>query len=158
MNQILPMKTIPRQQGAVLIIAMIFLIILTLLAVTGMNTTSLEEKMAANSQETNRAFQAAETGLAEALENDNAYDLSGTFSIAVATIPGPTTSTRQYQTQLLDDSRNPPLVLNDPEVSSVSCFQAAFFNLQSTGNSAGGVTLTINGGAWQVIKAKNTSC
>nr|MCU0936636.1 PilX N-terminal domain-containing pilus assembly protein [Gammaproteobacteria bacterium] len=52
------------QRGAVLIVALILLAVLTLLGVTAMSTTSLEEKMAANTQEGTRAFQIAETGLA----------------------------------------------------------------------------------------------
>ena len=45
---------IRRQSGAVLVIAMIMLLVLTLLGVTAMNTTSMQERMAANSQELNR--------------------------------------------------------------------------------------------------------
>ena len=52
-----------RQSGAVLVVAMIMLLVLTLLGVTAMNTTSMQERMAANTQEYTRAFQAAETGL-----------------------------------------------------------------------------------------------
>lgn len=58
-----------RQSGAVLVIAMIMLLVLTLLGVTAMNTTSMQERMAANSQELTRAFQAAETGLWSAVLN-----------------------------------------------------------------------------------------
>ena len=39
-----------RQSGAVLIVAMIILVILTLLGVTAMNTTALQEQIAANTQ------------------------------------------------------------------------------------------------------------
>ena len=55
-----------RQSGAVLIVAMIILVILTLLGVTAMNTTSLQERIASNTQEQVHAFQAAETGLNQA--------------------------------------------------------------------------------------------
>ena len=50
-----------RQQGAVLITSLIFLIILTILAVTSMSTNTLEERMAANAVENNIVFQAAES-------------------------------------------------------------------------------------------------
>ena len=68
-----------RQSGAVLIVAMILLVVLTLLGVTAMNTTSLEERMASNTQEQVRAFQAAETALSEAFNDNNAYTIGGTF-------------------------------------------------------------------------------
>ncbi len=50
-----------KQQGAVLITSLVFLIILTMLAVTSMSTNTLEEKMAANAVENNLVFQAAES-------------------------------------------------------------------------------------------------
>jgi Tfp pilus assembly protein PilX len=62
------------QTGAALITALVLLTIMTLLAVTSMGTNTLEEKMAANAQETNRAFQTAETGLQLVLADDAAFD------------------------------------------------------------------------------------
>ena len=52
-----------KQQGAVLITSLVFLIILTMLAVTSMSTNTLEEKMAANAVENNLVFQAAESAM-----------------------------------------------------------------------------------------------
>lgn len=54
---------IPQQQGVALIMAMVFLLLLTLIGVTAMNTTSLEEKMAGNMTDKTRSFQAAESAL-----------------------------------------------------------------------------------------------
>lgn len=56
-----------RQGGAALVIGLILLLVLTLLAVSGMNTASLELVMAGNEQYRQRAFQAADTGIEEAL-------------------------------------------------------------------------------------------
>ena len=55
--------TMHRQRGVVLIMALVFLVILTILGITAMSTTSLEEKMAGNARDRNLAFQAAETAL-----------------------------------------------------------------------------------------------
>ena len=52
-----------QQRGAVLIISLIMLLVLTLLGVTSMRTTILEEKMAGNLRDKNTSFQAAETAL-----------------------------------------------------------------------------------------------
>ena len=54
---------IPSQRGVALVMALVFLVILTLLGIGAMNTTALEEKMAFNSKDRNLAFQAAETAL-----------------------------------------------------------------------------------------------
>ena len=54
------------QRGAVLIVSLIFLLIVTLIAVGSMRDTILEEKMAGNTRDRNLAFQSAESGVREA--------------------------------------------------------------------------------------------
>jgi type IV pilus assembly protein PilX len=51
------------QSGAVLLISLVMLLLLTLIGVTGMQVASLEERMAGNAKDINLAFQAAETTL-----------------------------------------------------------------------------------------------
>jgi type II secretory pathway pseudopilin PulG len=63
-----------RERGAALVTALVLLTIMTLLAITSMGTNTLEEKMAANTQEVNRAFQTAETGLRTIMGDDNAFN------------------------------------------------------------------------------------
>ena len=55
-----------RQRGAVLIVSLIFLLVVTLIAVGSMRDTILEEKMAGNTRDRNLAFQSAESGMREA--------------------------------------------------------------------------------------------
>ncbi len=54
-----------RQRGVVLVTGLIFLVMMTLLGVTAMQTTMLEEKMAGNLRDEILAFQAAEAALRE---------------------------------------------------------------------------------------------
>lgn len=62
-----------RQSGAVLIIGLILLVVLTLLGVQGMRTNVAQERMAFNMRERNLAFQAAEAALREGeRQNPNA--------------------------------------------------------------------------------------
>lgn len=51
------------QSGTVLMISLLILLVMTLLGVSGINTTIMEEKMAGNFKNTNLAFQSAESGL-----------------------------------------------------------------------------------------------
>lgn len=51
------------QRGAVLVISLIILLLLTIIGVTSMRGTILEERMAGNLRDRNLSFQAAETGL-----------------------------------------------------------------------------------------------
>lgn len=55
-----------RQKGATLIVALMFLVVLTLLGISAMSTTTVEERMARNSRDYNIAFQAAEAALRDA--------------------------------------------------------------------------------------------
>ena len=64
------MKTIPtirKQRGAALVVGLILMVVVTVLAVSGMNTATTELAMARNDQNYESAFQAAERGLELAL-------------------------------------------------------------------------------------------
>ena len=56
-----------RQQGAALVVGLMLLVVITILAVSGMNTATTELALARNDQTYENAFQAAETGLETAL-------------------------------------------------------------------------------------------
>ncbi len=60
------MMAYKHQQGVVLIVSLILLLLLTLISVSGMKNTILEEKMAGNYKDKNSAFQAGEAALREA--------------------------------------------------------------------------------------------
>ena len=63
-----------QQNGAALITALVMLVLLTMLGLSSMNTTTMEERMASNTQMINRVFQAAETGLQIVFSDPNAFD------------------------------------------------------------------------------------
>ena len=52
-----------KQRGVVLMIALVFLVIITMLALTALRTNIIEERLAGNSRDWTLAFQAAETAL-----------------------------------------------------------------------------------------------
>lgn len=54
------------QRGSVLILALLILVVMTILGVSSMSGTSLEQKMAGNFRDRQIAFNAAETALADA--------------------------------------------------------------------------------------------
>jgi type IV pilus assembly protein PilX len=51
------------QRGVVLLVSLLLLLILTLIAITAANQSSLQLRIASNSQQQSAAFQAAESGL-----------------------------------------------------------------------------------------------
>lgn len=56
-----------KQDGAALVVGLILMVVITILAISGMNTATTELAMARNDQSYENAFQAAETGLEMAL-------------------------------------------------------------------------------------------
>ncbi len=56
-------KTITAQNGSALIVSLVILLVMTIIGITGMKTTVLEEKMANNFRDKDVAFQAAESAL-----------------------------------------------------------------------------------------------
>ncbi|MEZ5488962.1 MAG: PilX N-terminal domain-containing pilus assembly protein [Gammaproteobacteria bacterium] len=75
------------QQGAVLVFCLVFLVVLTMMAVTGMETSILEERMSGNLRDQSSAFQAAESALKVA-ENwlDDQIELPDTSSNGSTTV------------------------------------------------------------------------
>ena len=56
-----------KQHGAALVVGLMLLVVITVLAISGMNTATTELALARNDQAYENAFQAAETGLETAL-------------------------------------------------------------------------------------------
>ncbi len=77
-----------RQQGAALIVGLLMLVVITVLAVSGMNTATTELAMARNDQTYENVFQAAEKGLETALAQ-------GIFNSAVPVVVTPPAVTHE---------------------------------------------------------------
>ena len=77
-----------KQNGAALVVGLMLLVVITVLAVSGMNTATTELAMARNDQAYEDAFQAAENGIATALSQ-------GQFVTAGSTALAQTISSHQ---------------------------------------------------------------
>ena len=60
-----------QQSGAVLFVSLIMLLVLTIIGVTAMRSSTLEEKMAANTMNYGMTFHAAESAIENALDDTN---------------------------------------------------------------------------------------
>lgn len=58
-----PADTLKRQQGSALIIALVFLLLLTMIGITAIQNATQQERMAGNARDRAMAFQAAEAAL-----------------------------------------------------------------------------------------------
>jgi Tfp pilus assembly protein PilX len=146
------------QSGAVLVVALILLLVLTILGVSSMTNTSLEERMAANSQERTRAMQAADSGV------NSAFRQIATVNVT-AWKPGSTPMMNSggsyYVTRYLT-ATDPPISAGDKGAFGLaSGLQAYYFDIQSTGGNrftAAGTmdatnntsTVIVNGGIYQM--------
>lgn len=64
----MPTPTSTSQHGAALITGLIFLVVLTLISLSAIKSTSLEERMAGNARDQDVAFEAAEAGIRDAMK------------------------------------------------------------------------------------------
>lgn len=90
-----------RQHGAVLFVSLVVLVVMTLVGLTAMQGTGLDERMAGNLRDRTLAFEAAEAALREAGELIDAPDFAPT---RVATAPTPTLTELQTSGVQIDQS------------------------------------------------------
>lgn len=120
-----------RQRGAALVIGLVLLMILTLLALTGMNTASTELVMAGNEQYRRNASLAATAGIEEAISNIGTLPTApGSEAIVEPTVV-PGTESDTYATV----SRYVGIETGLPQ-SSVDKFVGVHYVIESTGASA----------------------
>lgn len=76
-----------RQSGAVLVVALLFLMIITMLGVSSLQSTTAEERMSGNVRDTGNALQAAEAALRDAWYDINGVCAPGATACALRTPP-----------------------------------------------------------------------
>jgi Tfp pilus assembly protein PilX len=119
-----------RQRGAALVTSLVLLLVLTILAVAGINSVTMEYAMTGNEQFRANAFTAAEAGIEQSL-------VKGTFIPGASnqTIPGAMVNGDPYTaviTPILGGApQNPPLSLG-ASIGKISSYQ---FEVTSTGTS-----------------------
>ncbi len=119
-----------QQGGAALIVGLILLLVLTILAVSGVMTSSLELRMVRNTQSQERAFQSAEVGVEDALANSA---LSTSTPVVQPLMANPSSAGDQYQFQLQFVGQT-PLGTGMTGYSIGTAFTAYHFQVDATGN------------------------
>lgn len=119
-----------RQHGAALVVGLLLLLVLTLLAISGMNTASLELVMAGNTQYGQNAFQAAEAGIERSLVDGAFNPGGGVEGPTTVTISGPDKATTTITPQLGGAAQ--PAMWG----SSWDSFSTYHFEIRSVGVSA----------------------
>ena len=93
------------QEGAALVIGLVLLVVVTVLAVSGMNTATTELAMARNNQNYENAFQAAETGLEQALSQGSFNTLNNVALVQNVNANDTVTASIQFQNATLVPDR-----------------------------------------------------
>lgn len=89
MNNANPLYASKQQQGAVLIVALIMLLLLTIIGLSSMRGTSMQESMAGNMRDSNLALQASEAALRKGEEEVTSKFLAGSLTtLEVAPLSG----------------------------------------------------------------------
>lgn len=60
-----------KQKGVVLVVCLLILLIISIIGLSSIGTTKLEEQMASNAQDKNRVFQSAETAVEQGMSDLN---------------------------------------------------------------------------------------
>lgn len=139
------------QNGAALITALVLLVILTMLGLSSMSTNTMEERMAANSQEKNRTFQAAESGVDIAFDNADSFNINNTKSNPIT---GTTSNYGDYNAQITYEAafrqQTPPRRGSGWD----SSYALYHFDVSSTATTPSGSIKVIHAGAYQVGKKR----
>jgi type IV pilus assembly protein PilX len=123
-----------RQQGAALVVGLILLVVLTILAVSGVFTSTLELRMVRNTQSQERAFQASEVAVEDALANP-VLSTSTVFNQPTTAVPSSPGDTYSYQLQFVGQT---PLGTGMTGYSIGSAFLSYHFQVDATGNGPDG--------------------
>jgi type IV pilus assembly protein PilX len=145
------MQTCPtrlvKQRGTALVIGLVLLAILTLLAITGMNTASTELMMAGGEQYRQNAFQAAETGIERAITTLATVPQDGIAVVAAPTlVPNSTTDRFATVSQYMGEDKDVPGF-------SAGKFSGLHYRIESTGTSARNANAVHEQGAYLVASA-----
>jgi type IV pilus assembly protein PilX len=134
------------QRGVALVVALVVLLILTILGVSALVSTALEGMMAGNVQEQNRAFQAAEAGIDDAIANPNSYIASPPTQVT-----GSLSGVGNYNARA--SYTNTFLAFSNPRRSQVgwgSHVSHAHFQTVSVGTANIGATTTLTQGLYLI--------
>jgi len=135
------------QKGAALVVGLMLLVVLTLLAISGMNTASTELVMASNEQYRQKAFQASSTGIEQAVTLLATVPQTATpTTVSNVAVPGESIDT--YTTASLYEGDD----LNLPGFSSGK-FVGFHYQITSTGLSSRNSTSRQLQGAYVIQNA-----
>lgn len=120
-----------RQAGAALVVGLLLLLVLTVLAISGVNSSAVNLMMAGNTQYSQNAFQAAESGIATAIAK-NQFNPDPNLPPEQQTVDTPLIKSKTVSRVQLCGKAQPPLAGSGSSYSKSSTFH---YEIESTGTA-----------------------
>ena len=129
-----------RQRGAALVIGLLLLAVITLLAIAGMNSASVELVLAGNTQVQAKAFQASEEGIEQQLVKGKFLPGASEDKTNGAAYGSTTDTGTAYETAMTSDLNGAP----QPAIwgNDLTAFSTYHFQIKSDGTSQRGTKTT----------------
>lgn len=142
-----------RQQGIVLVVGLIFLLVMTIIGVTSLSTTRLQEQMAGNMQQKTLAFQTSEAAVARFFTSANGP--SSTLSTNDSCATDDTVTNDDINEGVENEACSEYLAITDPGRMTNIAFdtgQTSFvhFMIRSRSETAGNAKVTLNQGMFRL--------
>jgi type IV pilus assembly protein PilX len=131
-----------RQRGAALVVGLIMLVVLTILAITGMNVASTELVMAGTEQDRVRAFGAAETGIERAARSLWDVDAIPGNEVTVAATAVDGSSVNAASGAAVETYETTTRYRGESACDGTGKSTAFHFDIESVGTAARGATST----------------
>jgi len=145
----------PRQRGIVLVVGLVFLLVLTIIGVTALRTTALEERMAGNLQQQTIAFQDAESRVAELINTLNAGTVNLSANDNCQTTIDPETNPDSKNSKAIASFHTCPEFIGTSmagrltDTAEGAQTSLLHFRLESTSTTVGNATATVQQGVFQ---------
>jgi len=147
-----------KQSGVTLVITLILMVLITVIGIASLRTTSLEEKMAANMQQSTRAFESAESGIRKAVSDVNNFSVYNDTNNPVVPDDSPFTFPENASTAAEETGKADVRVgfkgWSVPKRASgysVVHYKTANFEIEATGSAAGNAKATVAQGLGQIV-------
>lgn len=148
------LPTAGRQDGIVLVVGLVFLLVLTIIGITSLRTTTLEERMAGNLQQQTIAFQDAESRVAQLINTLNAGTVNLSANDTCQTIeadtnPGSNNSQAIASFHTCPEYIGTSMAGRMTDTAEGSQTSLLHFRLESTSTTVGNATVTVQQGVFQ---------
>lgn len=136
-----------RERGAALVMSLIILLVLTIIAIAGITTSTLEERMAGNIQDATHAFEGAESGLDRALSTKGLLSPTTDTTLPEFNVGNVKVEVNTRFNQFSDPKRGMGYAIDK--------YDAANFDQVSTGKTLSGARSDIHRGIAQITPESN---